>query len=225
MIYCVGDSHIRLFTGNFEDDGFSLISEFPNKFDLIKNIKTFYLGAHLAYSFSNFNHPLFENLKSNFLPFVPIGSTIFFVFGEIDCRYHLIKQSELQNKSLEFIVSDCVSSYISGLKTISKLGYKIGTFSVHPHLYEEWLDFRVVDMDIPFEHYGYYNERIKCLELFDLELNKKCKEQGFLFFSFFHKLLNIIQNEDYNDYYLNHNHLNQKAIPILLDTLKGHYNG
>jgi hypothetical protein len=155
------------------------------------------LGSFLAYSIGREEHRgrkiLFEALKE-----IPSNSQILLIFGEIDCREHLTKQSQIQQKPLPEIVIDCVTKYLGTVKTISELGYKVTVFGGIPNGYQSAIS-----------------------RLFDISLKQECQKINISCLSIFNKLV------DENGNYRNHKymmedacHLSQETMPLIQDELK-----
>ncbi len=103
------------------------------------------------------------------------GDTLIFVFGEIDVRCHILKQSKKQNISIDEIASKLVNSY---LRTI--LDYK--------DLYEQ---LTVVVCNVvppidrihlpPYEQHGTLEERVIIAKKINQTLKNKCDGCGIKF--------------------------------------------
>ncbi|MDZ4065208.1 MAG: hypothetical protein U1E22_11160 [Coriobacteriia bacterium] len=52
------------------------------------------------------------------------------VFGEIDCRFHILQQAEAQQRRVEDEVSVCVERYSSMLQYVHELGYRPAPWGV-----------------------------------------------------------------------------------------------
>jgi len=195
MIYCFGDSHVSVFTGK---DGIMSIWEAhkPNTWDQLPQFRTYRLGSYLAYSIGRENHQgrkmLFETLKE-----IPDKSNVLLIFGEIDCRLHLVKQAQIQQKPLLEIITDCVIKYLKTANIVSELGHRVIIFG-----------------GIPNGHQSNVSR------LFDLSLKQECAKLHLSCLSIFDKLV------DENGTYRNHKylmgdacHLSQVAMPLILEEL------
>jgi hypothetical protein len=54
------------------------------------------------------------------------------IVGEVDCRWHLPKQSSLQNKKIEELVEECVTRYFECYLDLINRGYKVIVWAGHP---------------------------------------------------------------------------------------------
>ena len=131
IIYCIGDSHASFFSGT---DQMQPIYPEAGK-NLIPLFRSYRLGPVLAYSL-----PKLETRSQGrekllaLLSEIPVGSRIMLLFGEIDCRVHLLKQAEQRSESLEKVVKECVDRYFSVVKEIKDKGYQVMLFGVIPSL-------------------------------------------------------------------------------------------
>ena len=117
-IYCIGDSHASFFSG-YDRIPLGWPNKFINKFSFLKSYR---LGPVLAYNLCNFNTRSKgrEKLLYILTHFIPLGSKVLFCFGEIDCRAHLFKQSEIQKRDIHEIIRECVDRYFSVIKDTKK---------------------------------------------------------------------------------------------------------
>jgi len=118
-IYCIGDSHASFFSGY---DRIQL--GWPNKTFNKKYffLKSYRLGPVLAYNLCKFKTRSRgrEKLLYILTHLIPLGSKVLFCFGEIDCRAHLLRQSEIQKRDIYDIVRECVDRYFSVIKDKKK---------------------------------------------------------------------------------------------------------
>ena len=108
-LICIGDSHASFFSGQNK-----MQPEFPGQSDnQIAGLEGVRLGAVLAYSLHRSNtqekgrEKLFQKIQS-------LNTTehaVMLCFGEIDCRYHILKQAEIRTQPLENVIEDCVNKY------------------------------------------------------------------------------------------------------------------
>ena len=104
MIHVIGDSHVMVFSGK---------EHIPDAVDyhgFLPFFRTYRLGPYTAYHATK----LRTLIESIIAQKVGPDDSVMLCFGEIDCRAHLVKQSEMQGRSIEDIVSECVDRY-SGL--------------------------------------------------------------------------------------------------------------
>lgn len=207
-IHCIGDSHVSFFSGRN-----SLQPAWPlHVNDIIPSFRTYRLGAVLAYSLVSLNttmqgrEKLFELLKE-----IPRGSSVIMCFGEIDCRVHLVKQSEKQNRPLKNVVVECVDRYFGVLKEIKK-DFKVIAWAVIPSTPSE------IILDPRYPHFGTNMERNAASKFFNERLALLCQKEGITFLSIFDKLVN--PDGSTNDRFLvDKVHLSQKAMPLTIKQL------
>ena len=105
MIHCIGDSHSAVFSG-VED----MQPEWPQiASNSIPHFKSYRIGPATAYQLENKKEIIEDILSKNYND----GDSLLFCFGEVDIRAHLIKQMELQSRTLKDIVKECVDRYFN----------------------------------------------------------------------------------------------------------------
>lgn len=214
VIFCVGDSHVNLFSGVDE----SLIS-FPDNDDKIPFLKTFNLGPATAYNLcqlksrSRAREKLFFILKT-----IDKGRKILFNFGEIDCRVHLLNQARVQNKDINEIVQGCVDRYFSVVLEVRDMGYEVLVFGVTPTV-----DFTItkeIKMKYaPYPIIGTGQERNEVTKIFNEKLKTKCEQNQVPFISIYDKLVDET-GKTKGDYFWDEIHVNQGALHFVLEELE-----
>ena len=212
LIYCLGDSHVNFFSGNN-----ILQPEWPKAhIDRVPIFRTYKLGAHLAYGLTrNDSHSrkkLFTVLKK-----IPKGSNIILCYGEIDCRVHLIRQSEEQKRSLEAVVNECVDKYFLVVKKIYDMGYKVIVFHLIPST-----ALNIIREGFPT--YGSPIERNKVTIIFNRRLAYWAKKYNFSQVSLFDQLL-LPSGSTNMKYYADPIHLSTSALPMMLSEIHYHVPG
>lgn len=167
----VGDSHSSLFSG---------INKIQPKYPARTTSKfncfsTVHLGPILAYSLKSENTvnkgrenllEVVSNIKKSSEP----NTFIILCFGEIDCRFHLLKKSEELNEPIETIVQNCVKRYIAVIEeTLLPIYTNIMVWAAVP----------TADVDIrneDFPHFGTYQDRVRCTKLFNQMLQLECNK-------------------------------------------------
>jgi tetratricopeptide (TPR) repeat protein/GT2 family glycosyltransferase/acetyltransferase-like isoleucine patch superfamily enzyme len=137
---------------------------------------------------------------------------IMFVFGEIDCRAHLLKQSELQKKSVDAVVLECVDRYFEIFKIAGQYGIPLLAWNAPASSRED------VQCDAYSTH-GSCKQRNEVTELFNRRLKSRCEENGVIFVSVFDKLVDR-DGLTNTAYYLDDIHLSQAVMPLILDELR-----
>lgn len=220
MIYCIGDSHIGLFSGV---DAKQPIWPQETK-DILPYFKTYKVGPALAYNLCQENtktmgrEKLFEILQQ-----IPHGSKVMFCFGEIDCRLHLLKQHNKQKRllqllfrkerqSLESIVQKCVDRYFSVLKEVENLGFQILVWNAVASTTHN-----ISDKEWPT--YGSCEKRNQVTKLFNDYSKHFCKMNKWKFISIFEELIDK-NGLTKMDFYRDAIHLSQKVMPLVKERLQ-----
>lgn len=156
MIWVFGDSHAGKFGG---DDRFKLVGP----------------PAPTAYGIAS------EKSKSEslfmlqmMLHFAEDGDTILFVLGEIDCRVHIYRQSIIQKREVNEIISDTVQRYGMVLKDV-----------------DDHNDVNVAVLDVPpavkqpnvymVDYYGTRDQRAEIARRFNIVLKDWCEKNEICF--------------------------------------------
>jgi hypothetical protein len=120
-IFCIGNSHVNIFKG--------IDKIFGN--DAIDIFVTMHLGPTIAYNFYEHHYPnVIEYLSSTNINIKE--DYVMLVVGEVDCRWHLPKQAELQNKNVEDLVEECINRYFRCYLDLIDRGYKVIVWAGHP---------------------------------------------------------------------------------------------
>ncbi|MCX5807284.1 MAG: hypothetical protein NT010_14680 [Proteobacteria bacterium] len=198
MIHCIGDSHVMIFTG---------IDEVKENNDSLTFFRTHWIGPRTAFNIIDKTDIISRIVEGN----LQEGDSILFCFGEIDCRAHLLKQAEMQNKPLTDIVHNCVSRYVKIFEFAKRYGHRIIALSVPPSGFGDW-DYG------EFPTYGSCHQRLEATKLFNRSLEEYCENNDVYFVSIFEKLLD---NNGMPDpiYYIDNIHLSQRVMPFIIDEL------
>ena len=212
-IHCIGDSHISVFGGT------NIISEgCPSKYDEHPYFKTYRVGPALAYNLITPEHS-FKQVFMQILRHIPPNSWILTSFGEIDCRAHLIRQSEKQNRSIEAVVHECVNRYFKFIKEIQNLGYHIIVYAAPPTCNVDVL--QNPDDDNKYPYYGTYIHRNYTTKIFNMYLNSLCDSKNIFFLSIFDQLVSSDGKTSDSQFFSDLVHLSaQTALPLLIDELE-----
>jgi len=119
MIYCIGDSHASIFSGN--GDIIPNWYEINNKDTISYNTSKYFnacrIGPTTAYGLFMAKHRIDDVLqyvnKKN--------DQIMFCFGEVDCRTHILKEKH----NLDSVVEKHVNKYIEVILYYKSLGYNM----------------------------------------------------------------------------------------------------
>jgi lysophospholipase L1-like esterase len=209
MIHFIGDSHSSIFSGNYD-----MQPIWPEKSNnVLPNFKSYRIGPATSYKLSE-KEFIISTILNNEV--IKDNDYVFFCFGEIDCRAHLIKQSELQNKNISDIVKDCVEKYFEFIKKYHSIGYKIGVWGP----IASWSEKKPYTTGPSF---GTTKERNIVTKLYNETLEELCIENNILFTTMFYDMID--ENLDTNENYLDdwdgcHIHLNSNSIPVILEKFK-----
>lgn len=212
LIYCLGDSHVNFFSGNN-----IMQNDWPMRHvDRVPIFRTYKLGAHLAYGLAKKNS-LSKKKLFKVLTTIPKDSNIILCYGEIDCRVHLIRQSEIQKRNLTAVVNECVDRYFSVIKEIRDMGYKIIVYHLIPST-----AFNIIRPGFPT--YGSPMQRNKATTIFNKRLAYWAKKYHFPQISLFNQLL-LPSGSTNMKYYSDPIHLSTSALPTILAEIDSHVPG
>ena len=96
-IHCIGNSHINIFSGKNE-----ITSESYNSVFKLKHV-----GPVIAFNFYENHYPNVLEYLNDF----DKEDYVMLIVGEVDCRWHLLKQSNLQNRNINDLVKECVDRF------------------------------------------------------------------------------------------------------------------
>lgn len=224
-IHVCGDSHVLSFSGINK-----VIPEYPPNIIMNGSLKIRRIGAPLAYSLIDYDTYYKARQKIEFIVKNEVvrGDSIIFVFGEIDCRYHILNQAIKQNRHPDEIVSLCVDRYIQGINEILyediKSGWvsKIGIWGPNA---STWLGEEFSTRDCPI--CGKENERNiitdkfnECLRDKIHKFNQKFIETKVYYLSIFESLINRKTYLTKREFYMDDIHLSTKIYPLIIQELK-----
>ena len=207
MIHCIGDSHSAVFSGKEE-----MQPIWPSRSDdRTPFFKSYRIGPATAYQLENKKNIIDEIISYN----VDItNDSVLFCFGEVDIRAHLVKQMELQNKSKEEIVKECVDRYFSVLLYYKNKGVNVMGWGP----IASWHESKQYTGGPSF---GSCLERNLVTEEFNRYLKELCDNNNIGFVTIFYKMID--ENKITNPYYLDnwegsHMHLSQTSMPLILES-------
>ena len=213
MIYCLGDSHVSFFSGVDKiQPVWPACSE-----DVLPWLRTFHLGPVLAYnlireeSTTRGREKAWDVLHNS----VPSGSRVMLCFGEIDCRAHMLLQLERQKKTLAEIVAVCIERYAQFAKEVSDAGFEVMLYNAIPSKRGRPDKRRHRDEYVTI---GSCRLRNQATQLFNLYLQRACRENGWLFLDNFDCF--VFKNGLTDSwYFMDKIHLAQRAMPATLNRL------
>lgn len=171
-------------------------------------------GPTLAYSLHNPKHPSWVRINK-YLDDSNEKDDIILVFGEIDCRCHIIKQAIKEKIFITTSAICAAEKYFSGVLRASKKR-KISVWAAIPSVSEAQL--RVKNAEYP--HIGSEVERNIVTCAFNGMLQKLCVENNIRFFSVFNSLINNDGTARLEYYKPNEIHLNDRTLPMIIKELK-----
>jgi tetratricopeptide (TPR) repeat protein len=201
MIHCIGDSHVFVFSGN---EGIPGPSDYR---DLLPFFKTYHLGEQTACDLTDQTEIIEGIIEKEVGP----EDSVMFCLGEIDCRVHLLKQSEMQGRRLRFVVNDCISRYLKVLEALKRYGAKTLVWNVIPSSINP-------GESGEYPAYGDCSTRTKVSQMFNKILRGRCEKRGMTFISIFDNLIDE-NGMARTEYYSDGVHLSQKAMPFILEEL------
>jgi FkbM family methyltransferase len=173
-IYCIGDSHISIFSNQDK-----LIKE--NCVVSYKNFKALRYGPWLAYNLPK---------KIDISSLMPLKEWLLICFGEIDCRAQIHNRIS-ENKSYASVIDEIVDNYFEVIDSIMLEKKNLIIFSIPPELKElpfwNYYKNNQNDFDCPR---GSYLERKKYKEYFNLKVMQRCEKNNIKFISIYNHLMN-----------------------------------
>lgn len=197
----IGNSHVHQFSG--EDPR---CIQFQNDSSIV-----YRLGPATAYKFCDkYLNRIKEILKS--IEFCVDEDLLITVAGEIDCRIHILEQSQIQERKVESIITHTALKYFQTHILLSNIypELKCIIWGIHPsrpnssHRVEE-------------DYFGTVDDRNNVTKLFNKELNLLCNAtKNIKFASIYSHILD--NNGDVNeDLYLDSVHLDANKIKNFLE--------
>ncbi len=175
--------------------------------------RSYRLGPTLAYNLcrsgtkSRGREKLLDVLHRRVRP----GDRVLLCFGEIDCRAHLIRQSQTRGVSAVELARECVDRYFQVVEEIDAMGFRAMVWNVLPPTT------RMID-EGAFPVAGSLHERMEVTRQFNASLLQRCDLAGVPFVSIFDALLGAEGAPDH-DWFLDCVHLGPQAIVLAVDAL------
>ena len=205
MIYVFGNSHAHFFTD-------SAPGKFGEGEKSNEHFRSFSLGPVIAYNFIAHHFPTMIQ-AINQLP-LKQEDPILLAIGEVDCRWHLPKQAELQKRDVKDVVHECIDRFFQAHLTLQESGYRVVGWGGHPSTNEGHND----DPGKPI--YGDVQKRNEVSLEWSDYLEKKCKKSGIEFVSIIRDLINV-DNSTKMEYYKDYCHLDPvKYLPVVIEKFK-----
>ena len=196
-IFCIGDSHISLFTGR---NVIQPVWPRPG-LEILPRFRCLNIGPALAYNICECGtSSLGRERLFAALSFVPSECLILLSFGEIDCRAHLLMKGGVIESSIE----RCITRYGRVLREIVASGFETMVYNVPPtapHPFE----------DAKYPTVGTCVERTELTKQFNERLSRECRDIGIPFIATTAQMAgsNGIVDETW---FMDPVHLSQKAL-------------
>jgi hypothetical protein len=229
MIYCFGNSHASIFSGappcgnlvpkanQFKDGVGDACRPNPN----YPYLQTVYLGGALSYNFTTKYLPnVYHWIKR--LGAQKDRDALLFCVGEIDCRWHLPKKSDLQNIKSEDVVKECIDRFFESFKILKSEGWNVIVCGTQPTTVLPGLGIEDID-DKRYNgepRWGDCDFRNNICLTWNTYMEKLCNENSVGFISIYDKLVdenNITRQEYFKDYC---HIIYDKCFPMFIDELK-----
>lgn len=209
-IHCIGDSHSCFFYGQDK-----IVSSLEKNESLIPYFKVYNIGPSLAYNLctsgttTGGREKILELLGNK----ISVESRVLLCFGEIDCRYHILKQAKDQNKDVNIIVKDCVKRYFDFIKEVKTKGYEVLVWGVIPTASDSML------MEMTYPLFGTHTERNAVARSFNEELKNLLALESIELISIFDQLVDS-ENVTKEEFFMDQIHLSQEAMPAAIAELR-----
>ncbi len=212
-IYCLGDSHVCLFSGQ---DAIQPGWPTPSA-DLLPFFVTCHLGGVLAYNLprTGTTSQGRENLFAALQKTVPAGSTVLLSFGEIDCRAHVLKQAARRSVPLETIVAECLENYFQVVREVQALGFPVVVYNAVPSAIPRA---GKTTRDDDYIAVGSLPERNAAIQEFNAGAKRRCGECGAKFLETAPAFVTA-EGKVVRWYFFDAIHLSQRALPVTLRAL------
>ncbi len=215
-IYVLGDSHTNFWSGSEQVLFIRFKNGIEKGLDLIPFFETYHLGPALAFNLNNPHSKTRASQKIDFLiktGYIPEKSTIMMCFGEIDCRAHILKQADIQNKKPEIIVHETVFNYIEYSKALQAKGFKIICWGATATLKDN------TTQHPEFPRCKDEITRNEITRIFNEHLEKQCLDNNIVYCSIFNDLVDS-NNQTIAKYYSQDKcHLSQNALKLAIQEL------
>ena len=207
MIHCIGDSHSAVFSGEE-----MMQPEWPVlASNTLPYFMSYRLGPATAYQLETKKYLIDSVINQHYND----GDSLLFCFGEVDIRAHLIKQMELQNKSINEIVKECVDRYFNVIMSYKNSGINCIVWGP----IASWHESRLYHGP----SFGTCIERNTVTKEFNRYIEELCSLYNVGFVTIFYDMID--ENLETNTYYLDtwpgsNMHLSQTSMPIILERFK-----
>jgi hypothetical protein len=212
MIHCIGDSHVSVFSGIDK-----ITDGWPSVGDCLPGYHSYRTGPHLAYSVGDPDHVAYRTLR-HILNQLPSDDTILLSYGEVDCRVHVVKQAEAQNKSLQDIVNNIVWRYSNAILSVRETHSKVIVYAPVASCNCNHPDAKVCEEN-EYPHIGPPELRNFATKAFSKALIDKFENTDIGVLSIFDQLSDD-NLKTIDSFYMDSVHLSQKAMPLLQNAIQ-----
>lgn len=218
--YCIGDSHVCFFAGNDEyiirntGNGVHRVHSENDQYEV------YHIGPSLAYNLCVPNATNRGREKLFFLldNRIPAESKVLMCFGEIDCRYQILKYAEALNKSVDKTIDDCVRRYVGVIRGVRARGFDVCVWGVIPSVPDSVIE------DEMYPRRGTCAERNIITRQFNHKLEDVLEDESIKFASVFDLLIDGDRTKQ--EFYLDDRvHLSQKIMPVATQMIERVYAG
>lgn len=214
-IHCIGDSHVSFFSGTDR-----LVPVWPERsVDRLPFFRTYRVGPALAWNLGRLETTARgrEQTEEILRTAVPPGAPVLFLFGEIDCRYHLLKQAEKQGREVSELARECAEAYFHAAVAMAGANRTGSVFFCTPPASS------TKRMEGPCEAFpttGSCVERNRVTGWFVERLGALCEEAGIPFVNLYSPVVGRKTGRTLSRYYRDEVHLAQRAMPLALAALR-----
>ena len=218
-IFVIGDSHSVFFSGQDFLSYKKLKCGITTGCQSMPTFKNYHLGAVLAYNAMKENSTTNTLNKTKFLlekGYIKKGDRVVLSFGEIDIRVHLFKRvqkdenGEYNIQSMNNEIDLILNKYLEYIKMLQNEGLKVIIWGAVASQNDS------VPKDFLLPSIGSEQNRNLATKIFNENLEKLSKENGFIFCSIFNKLVDDKLNTK-TQYYVDGYHLGTKALPLMIE--------
>ena len=212
MIFCFGNSHVSIFSGNDK-----MVPIWPKRsVDYLPWFRTFRLGAGTAYQAMKHIKDIIAIIEeySESIGFNKVVDTILLVFGEVDVRSHIITQSEKQGRTIDDITLEVVDRYFEAIMFLKGKGFNVAIFGcVAGYIVPEG------SKGPPWPHVGTLEQRNGATRLLNDSIEDLCEIENIPFVSVFDEMVGddgITTKTKYLDMDVACVHITTRMLPIVL---------
>ena len=212
-IHCIGDSHVSFFSGTDW-----LMPQWPEPSgtrDRLPFFRTYRVGPVLAWSLGRDGAAMQgrEKVEEVLRMAVPPGAPVLFLFGEIDCRCHLLRQAEKQGRPSAALAEECADVYFDAVLELA--GGRPVLFCSLPASTQK----RLEGAEEEFPTVGTCLDRNALIRAFHAHLAERCQAKGVAFVDFFDSLVDE-SGVPFCCFFRDKIHLPQRAMPAALAALR-----